>query len=296
MKNKIILFLVTLGILFLSSCDIFGDNIELNENGVPNIDNALDLEEYTPTTYDDLSESESYYTSKHLNLVTYINGNYSINRPFTIDEEDESKRIYRNIYFYVEDYFQLIYYKNESSFGNIYAILSDDSDLEYASILYTENQNAYEIDIVKDGIYDLILDLDTFGIDMVRISDIDEPVYETIRSCQLNIHVSMDNHTYHNMDYNSDTNEYYIEKEIPLGAAITFYSDSHNSNYKINVEDALIDRIMHWDDILNRVRLHVGGIYKIYLHAKTYKMRIELVNPDTSSYYCQVEFNKGNRI
>ncbi len=296
MKKIFIYLLVILGMLFLSSCDIFGDDIKLNENGFPIIDNTLDLEEYTPKVDDDLFHDKSYYTSKHLNLVTYVNGNYTINRPFTIDKDDENKRIYHNIYFYVEDYFQLIYYKNENSLGNVYAILSDDSDLEYASILYTEKQNAYEIDIVKEGIYDLILDLDTFGIDMVRVSDIDVPVYETIRSCQLNIHVSMDDHTYHNMEYNSETNEYYIEKEIPLDAAITFYSDSHNSNYKINVEDEVIDKIIHWDDILNRARVHVGGVYKIYLHAKTYKMRIELVNPDTASYYCQVEFNKGNEL
>ena len=189
MKKIFIYLLVIFGMLFLSSCDIFGDDIKLNENGFPIIDNTLDLEEYTPKVDDDLFHDKSYYTSKHLNLVTYVNGNYTINRPFTIDKDDENKRIYHNIYFYVEDYFQLIYYKNENSLGNVYAILSDDSDLEYASILYTEKQNAYEIDIVKEGIYDLILDLDTFGIDMVRVSDIDVPVYETIRSFQLNHHV-----------------------------------------------------------------------------------------------------------
>ena len=57
------------------------------------------------------------------------------------------------------------------------------------------------------------------------------------------------------------------------------------------------DGEIYYDIYNNRkVRVHVGGTYKIYFNAKTYVLRLELQNPDTASYYCQVEWDKGNEL
>ena len=43
-----------------------------------------------------------------------------------------------------------------------------------------------------------------------------------------------------------------------------------------------------------RATVHVGGRYKVYFNAKTYTLRLELLNPQTATYFCQVEWNKNN--
>ncbi len=129
---------------------------------------------------------------------------------------------------------------------------------------------------------------------MVKVGDIDVPVYETIKTCELNVHVSASNYSYTPMTLNTATGEYYIEKEIPLNASIGFYSASHMSHYKLSVAPALMDTLLYYNyTSTEQVQIHVGGRYKIYLNAKTYVLRLELQNPDTASYYCQVGWNQG---
>ena len=90
-----------------------GDGGDDDSNKLPQIDNSVDLIEFSPVDDDDniYIDGETYYTSTSVDLVTEINGNYSVNRPFVLDKDNDNKRIYRNIYFYEEDYIQVIYYK-----------------------------------------------------------------------------------------------------------------------------------------------------------------------------------------
>lgn len=45
-----------------------------------------------------------------------------------------------------------------------------------------------------------------------------------------------------------------------------------------------------------QVQVHVGGKYAIYFNAKTYVLRVELLNADSATYFCQVGWNKGNEL
>ena len=305
MKKKIfcliISFLMMINGLSLVGCDIFGNFNDDNddENEFPKIENSVDLNEYTPTNEEDniYIEGEKYYTSKAVDLVTEVNGNYSINRPFTLDKENENKRIYHNIYFYEEDFFQIIYYKKVNDLGSIYAILSDESDKEYAQVEYTEKGNPLQINIIKEGVYNLILDIETFGIDMVKVKDIDTPVYETIKSCELYVHISLNNYSYTEMTLNKETGEYYIQKEIPRNASLGFFNSSHMGRYKITIDESINNSII-WKNNTDKdsIRVHVGGNYKIYINAKTYKVRVELLNADNAKYYCQVGWQQNKEL
>ena len=314
MKKKflwiLLSFLLAANTFLLGGCDLLGF---LDEGGssssssgygngeLPEIDNSVDLEGFTPPTDDtDYIEGETYYTSVSIDFVTEINGNYTVDKPFTLDEENENKRIYHNVYLYVGDFFQVLYYKNVGDLGQVFAIMADSTDQEYAEVEYTEQGSPLQINVIKQGVYNLILDVETLAIDMVKIDDIDVPVYETIKTCELNVHVSLSEHTYTPMTLNTATNEYYIETDIPLYASIGFYSASHMSHYKITAEPSLTDTLIYYNLGLSgkpsQVQVHVGGRYKIYFNAKTYVLRLELQNPDTASYFCQVGFNQGNEL
>ena len=304
MKKKF-LFLVTAFLLIINVMALVGctfDDGDSDDSGLPKIDNSVDLNAFTPTVDDDTiyREDETYYTSKSIDLVTEINGNYTTSRPFTLDKDNANKRIYRNIYFYVEDFLQVLYYKKFGDLGRLFVIMSDTADQEYAEIEYTQQGSPLQINIIQQGIYDIILDVETFAIDLVKVGDIDTPVYETIKSCELNIHVSSTDHTYTPMALDVATNEYYIETEIPLNASIGFYNASHTGRYKMTVEPSLMDTLIFYDYYgstkPSQVQVHVGGTYKIYFNAKTYVLRLELQNPDTAKYYCQVEWNENKEL
>ena len=301
MKRKFLYLILTLLLIINSiafvGCDIFND--DGNDGELPLIDNSVDLSEFVPTAEDDnfYIEGETYYTSKSVDLVTEINGNYTTSRPFTLDKDNENKRIYHNVYLYEEDFLQVIYYKRHGDLGQLYVIMSDTADQEYAEIEYGSQGSALQITVKKQGVYNVVLDVETFAIDLIKMGDIDTPVYETIKSCELNIHVSLDNYSYTPMTLDVTTNEYYIQKEIPLGASIGFYNTSHMGHYKMTVEPNIMDKLVYYDSLMpSQVYVHVGGIYKIYFNAKTYVLRLELQDCDTASYYCQVEWGKNNEL
>ena len=307
MKRKFLCFIATLlallnGISFIG-CDLPNDPYDSSsgnssaEGEIPLIDNQVDLKEFTPAPNDDYPyiEGETYYQSNSVDLVTEINGNYTTDKPFTLDPENDKKRIYHNIYFYKEDFFQILYYKKFGDLGSLYVIMSDENDQEYAEIEYTPQGSPLQVNIKEQGIYNLILDIETFGIDMVKVGEIDTPVYETIKTCELYVHLSADNYTYSPMTLDTATNEYYMQAEIPSNASLGFFSASHNSRYKMTVDTGLNNTLAYWDFVNpTSVRVHVGGTYKVYFHAKTYVLRLELQNPDTANYYCQVGWNQGN--
>ena len=273
----------------LAGCFFGGDG---SASQIPVVKNSEDLEAFSPSAGDDTEflEGETYYTSKSIDLVTEVNGNYTIDKPFTLDKNNENKRIYHNIYFYVDDYFQIIYYKNINQLGTVFAILADESDKQYVDVKTSGNGTPYQISIKEQGIYDLVFDITTFAIDMVKVDDITTPVYETIRSCELCVHVSANNTTYTKMEYNSETKEFYVQKTIPINASIGFFSSSHNGHYKMTINDLVKDKLVYGDNVTRtQAIIHVGGTYNVYFNAKTYVLRLELVNPDTAQYYCSYD-------
>lgn len=302
MKKKFLFLMMALLLVFnvtvLSGCDLFGLFYDDDDGQLPQIDNSIDLDQFTPEPDDDnvYVENQTYYTSKSIDLVTEINGNYTVDRPFTLDPDNENKRIYHNIYLYEEDFLQVLYYEDVGDLGRLFVIMSDVSDQEYAEIEYGLNGSPLQINVIEQGIFDIILDVETFAIDLVKIGDIDTPVYETIKTCELNIHLSQGDHTYTPMTLNQD-NEFFVQAEIPMGASIGFYSASHMSHYKLTVEFGLIDTLVYYNIGLTKpsqVQVHVGGRYNVYFNAKTYVLRLELQNPETAEYFCQVEWNQGN--
>lgn len=291
-------FLVLTLSFSLVGCDLFGDgNGDGNEEGgIPQIENSVDISEFTPAPDDDTEyiDGETYYTSSSIDLVTEINGNYTVDRPFTLDKENENKRIFHNIYFYVGDFFQVIYYKDITQLGTIFAALSDETDTQYAKVTYSQAGKPLQIDIVAQGIYNLILDTQTFEIDMIKVGDITTPVYETIKYCELYVHTSSAT-SYTKMTLDTTTNEYYIEKDLPVNCSLGFFNESHTGRYKMTVDSNLDRKYTHWNSSNPvSVQVHVGGTYKIYFNSKTYVLRLELQNPNTANYFCQVGFNENN--
>lgn len=296
------MLLALLCALTLAGCDLLlnPDNGDPdNDDHLPQIDNTVDLTEHTPTADGDdyYEEGETYYTSKSIDLVTEINGNYRIDRPFTLDKDDENKRIYHNIYFYEEDFFQVLYYKNINDLGQLFASLSDPTDTQYAQEKKSTGGNPLQINIISQGVYNLILDTKTFEIDMVKISDIgDTPVYETIKSCRLKIFSSQDIVSA-DMTLDNLTNDYCVTTQIPQNASIGFFSESGTSKYNVTIDYNLLDKAIYWsNNNRDSVSVHIGGTYKVYFNAKTYVLRLELQNPDTATYFCQVEWNKNNEL
>ncbi|MBO5286219.1 MAG: hypothetical protein J6B16_04915 [Clostridia bacterium] len=300
----ILALLFSISTTVLIGCDFLGDDGNGGGNGgsndLPQIDNSVDLDTFTPPVDDDNAyiDGETYYTSKSVSLVTEVNGNYTTGRPFTLDTTNENKRIYHNIYFYEEDFFQIIYYKNLNDLGVIYASLSDNLDQEYAEIEYTDKGTPLQINIIKQGIYDLVLDIQTLSIDMVKVGDIVTPVYETIKSCELYVHVSSSNYSYTPMTLDPTSNQYFIEAEIPLNASVAFYNASHTGRYKMKADYTISNVLVYYNGTYGKnpdgFYAHVGGRYKIYLDAKTYALKFELQNPDTATYFCQVGWEQGN--
>ena len=288
--------IIALAVLALSGCelsDLFSGGGSGGGGGEP-IEDIPAV--YTPTADEATGypSGYTYYTSEALKLATEVHGNYSIGRAFTLDSENEKIRVYKSLYLYEEDYLQVLHYKDTSGFADgVYGILSDASDSELATVEYTDGGNAYQITVIKDGIYDLRLNTEDFSIDMVRLGDIETPVYERAQSCEMNIHTSS-SHTYTEMTYLAETDEYYIEADIPRGASVSFVSASHNSHYKLTTDGALSDTLIYLNNTdTDNIRMNVGGRYKIYFGKGSYHVRAELQNAEEAEYFCQVGFGEN---
>ncbi len=288
MKRKVLALSLALAAPLLTGCDALFGSIKKTDE-LPKIDNSVDLVEA-----ESIDGTQTYYSSKSVDLVTYVNGNYSIDKTFTLDPEADNKRVFHDIYFYEDDYFQALYYSSRFSLGTPYALLDDESDTQYVTQETTQKGTPYQLTIVSEGIYDVIFDTETFAFDLVRKGDIDTPVYEKAKTCELNVFDSASKSKYYPMQYIETSGEWYIEQEIPQGASLGFFSASHNSHYKLVASADIADRYVYLSStIREQPQVHVGGTYKVYFNATTYELRLELLNPDTAAYYCQVGWNQG---
>lgn len=269
-----------------AGCDVFGGG----SNDGPIVNNATDLVVVTEGSTDDSGNVvvPTQYKSKKLNLVTEINGSYKLGRPFVLDPQDENKRIYDDIYLYVDDYF----YMDKANTSIIYCGLSDENDLQYVEI---EKEHGYDIhiNVKEEGIYTIIFDITKGEFDLIRKGDITTPVYETIESCDLYTLKSK----FVQMTQNpNNAEELYANITIDRDALLSFFSHNiHTSNYKIKIDPTQLNKYAD-QTLKTSIEVRVGGNYDVFININSYYIRFELKNKTTADYYCQyAKYNKETK-
>lgn len=272
--KKVLYWFFGLIILFaLSSC---GEEVKSsNSIHVPKIDVHNDMEEYQE------EDNKTYYKSKYVSFVREVKGYFQTNVPFTISE-DENIRIYDDLYFYEGDLFYLC----SSDYKYIWASLTNEN-ISYASVLREQGEDI-RVDIKKDGIYKVTLDMKTMLMELNYKSEITTPYYypfETICIGVLKNGSIADTNLIPNP---SNEDEFYItDYEAEAGKLYSFYSSfTFTSTYKLTISDSAkeyLDSSMY----SNAYLFKVSGKYNIYVNKKTYEIRVEL-NPASATYYCLV--------
>lgn len=236
------------------------------------IDNQDDLEQ---------TEQDQVFTSKGMDLVTEINGSFTVGRPFVLDAHDEYKRIYKNIYFYQYDYF----YMNANDYDYIWCGLSDSKDLEYAEVEKSQGEDV-QANIKVAGIYNLIFDVKTKTFDLDYVSAITTPVYETIQKCEIGYLDNKKNMQYVAMQKQGDelcvNNVHFV-----AGQSVGFYSAvTHVSWYKTTMDASCANQLIFKRGTKpnSEICFMVGGTYNLYLNPETYVVRAELVSADVDGY------------
>ena len=249
------------------------------ETGDPSTKNYnADIQAVAPENIDtehfDIEEGTTYYTSPGFSLMMEVNGEFFEMKYFSIDGD---KRVYDNLYLYVDDYFFIV----TDDYKDLYASLGDSADLEYAE---EEKEQGYDIQInvKKAGIYKLTFDVKTLKFDMEYKAEITTPVYYTIKNCSIYSVAT----SWVEMSVNpANADEFVINNfNVTAGKSISFYNNLHTSNYKVTLEDSANNKLASARK--TDVAVNVGGYYNIYINRKTYVVRMELKNPDTATYSC----------
>ena len=275
------------GLLAAAFCVGCSDGGSLGGSGgngsIPNIDNTNDLQTYTPPAGEVIEEEKEYYTSKALSFISCINGYYSIDRPFTLDETNEYKRVYDNVYLYEYDYFYMDYDLKDN-----YCNLSDQTDLEYVEVEKSQGVDI-QINVLKSGIYKIVFDVKTVSFDLEYKSEIETPVYPLIQNCEIGVSVG-DSLQYTQMTKNpSNEDEFVLENvSVEQGKSVIFCASNHVSVYKVTLDASSNNTYASYSgNSMRLVIFNVGGTYTAYLNAKTYEVRLELTATNANSYFCQ---------
>ncbi|MBQ4510063.1 MAG: hypothetical protein II984_05010 [Clostridia bacterium] len=270
MKNKFLFvsLLILVCSICLFSCGIGGNTTVANYND--------DIKSVVPENIDmehfRTEENISYYTSEGLALWMEVNGEFLKMDYFSLEG---NKRVYDNLYFYEDDYFFMI---------------TDDSKDLYASLSSPNNEYCEEekqsgediqINIKKSGIYKLTFDVDTLKFDIEYKSEIETPVYYTIKNCT----VLKEPNEWIDMSINTENEDEFVLENLNIeaGEFISFFSNIHTSNYKVTLDESS-EKYGFIEGPL--VKVNFGGNYNVYINKKTYKARLELLNPDSASYGC----------
>lgn len=286
MKKKILNYLLIFACII--ACGIFTSGC-LDMFGGGEINNSYDLVSTTPND-ERAEDGKEYYTSKKLNLVTEINGSFKVGREFTLDENDENRRVYDDIYFYEDDFFKM----DVSNSSKIYYELENEDDLEYVAI--NEDYGRIVIKKGKSGIYKLVFDITTFKFDIEYKSEIITPVYETIISCDIYTVAT----SWQQMTKNPENQDEFVIQnfQIARNKNVTFFSHNiHTSNYKVTLDSNCKGHFAYQTKERSvDVKAMIGGIYNVYLNSNTYVVRFELTNPETADYCLQVVTNSVTNI
>ena len=275
MKKKFVCFIVTL-LVVINGITLVGCDGGTGEPKIPdyNADIQIVAPENIETEHFVVEENTTYYTSPGFSLWMEVNGEFMKMNYFSIDGD---KRVYDNLYFYVDDYFYIV----TDDYDDLYASLGDSADLEYAE---EEKEQGYDIQInvKKEGIYKLTFDVKTLKFDMEYKSEITTPVYYTIKNCSIYSLAT----SWVEMSLNPNNNDEFVINNfsVDAGKIISFYSNLHISNYKVTLDDSINNKLASARK--SDVSVNVGGNYNIYINRKTYVVRMELINPDTATYSC----------
>lgn len=265
--KKALIFLILALALILSGCSLLG---------LPG-DISFDNDDIIP-----VDGMEGYYIDSDLAFCAEIRGSYKSDRPFTLDDEDESLRVWDNLYLYEYDYFQLIAANQAEIFYSV-----KEEDLEYVTL--NDNSANAQINDGKSGIYKVIFDLEEKVFDLEYKGEILEPVYERMEGCDVFSLASEFTPLVPNPD-NSD--ELMIKNyTVEAGAVLSFHEhgDYHLSSYKVVLDHAANGK---WasglEDGDKHISFLVGGIYNLYINPTTYLLRVELTNPEDADYSLMV--------
>ena len=275
MKKTFLCFIATLLIL-ISGISLVGCDMGTGTPAIP--DYNADIQVVAPEDIDAehfaVEEDTTYYTSPGFSLWMEVNGEFLKMDYFSLDGD---KRVYDNLYFYVDDYFYMVTDDNK----DLYASLGDSTDSEYAE---EEKQSGedIQINVKKSGIYKLTFDVKTLKFDMEYKAEIETPVYYSIRNCSIYSKAT----SWVEMSVNpANADEFVINNfNVTAGKSISFYNNLHTSHYKVTLEDSANNKLA--SAIKTDVSVNVGGNYNIYINRKTYVVRMELINPDTATYGC----------
>lgn len=275
MKKTFLWFIATLLIL-ISGISLVGCDMGTGTPAIPdyNADIQVVASEDIDTEHFDVEEDTTYYTSPGFSLWMEVNGEFLKMDYFSLDGD---KRVYDNLYFYVDDYFYMVTDDNK----DLYASLGDSTDSEYAE---EEKQSGevIQINVKKSGIYKLTFDVKTLKFDMEYKAEIQTPVYYTMKNCSIYSVATK----WVEMNVNPDNDDEFVINNFSVGAGefISFFSNIHTSNYKVTLEESANNKLASVRKV--DVTVNVGGNYNIYINKKTYVVRMELLNPDTATYSC----------
>ena len=274
--NKRFLCLIFTVFFVLSGATFVGCNL-IGGNSTPKNYNA-DIQVVMPEDIDDkifiIEEDVTYYTSPGFSLMMEVNGAYLEMEYFYLDG---NKRVYDNLYLYVDDYFYIV----TDDYRDLYASLGDSADSEYAE---EEKEQGYDIQInvKKSGIYKLTFDLDTLKFDMEYKAEIETPKYYPIKNCQIYSNATK----WVDMNVNPENADEFVINNFYIGANefISFHDTTHVSCYKVTLDESCDKKYGSYT--YPTLVFNVGGNYNIYINKKTYVVRLELINPDTATYTC----------
>ncbi|MBQ9791204.1 MAG: hypothetical protein IJW28_01325 [Clostridia bacterium] len=272
--KKIFMYIVTSILLLLSTTTMTGCSMP---DDPPIKDYNADIQVILPENIaDELFEPQedtTYYTSPGFSLSISIRGHFMIMDHFSLDGD---KRVYENIYLYEDDYFYMV----TDDYVDLFASIGDSSDSEYVEEEKASGEDL-QINVIKEGIYNIIFDTKTLKFDMVFLNEITTPRYYTIQNCDIYSVAT----SWTVMSKNPDNqNEFYISNyHIDSGKSISFFSHIHTSNFipTLDQDSQRMANVRKTD-----VRIFIGGDYDVFINAKTYEVRLELKNPETADYSC----------
>ena len=260
---------LTMTVFSFAGCFGGGDPPPVNYNADVEVvaPENIDMEHFV------IEDNATYYTSKSLSLVMSVNGAFLIHEYFELDGDN---RIYKNLYFYENDYIFMI----TGDYSDIFASLKEESDEEYAEE-EKESGEDIQINFIKSGIYTIIFDTENLVFDLQFTAEIETPRYYRIKNCE----IYSINTGWVQMSINPNNyEEYYITNfNIESGKTINFFNSVHTSNYIPTLEE---NSQKYATCRKTNIKIKFGGNYNVYINSKTYKVRLELINVETADYSC----------
>ena len=221
-----------------------------------------------------VEDGKEYYTSPGLSLWMEVNGAF-----FSLDYFylDGTKRVYDNLYLYQNDYFYML----SDDMRHWFSDLAQTTSAEFAEV-ETESGESVQINVKKSGIYTLTFDVETKLFDLQFKGEIDTPVYHKMQSCSVYTEAT----DWVPMSVSpSNADEFVLENfHIDAGQYVSFFSSSHTSYYKVTLDETLENKIAHSTN--RNIAVDVGGNYNVYVNAKTYVVRLQLVDANSATYSC----------